>query len=208
MFLFSLFPPPQRLDCFLDCCSIYTVPKAGAGRGPLLCLLMFFSMGPGKRTSSTSSVGFLIPWDPAIPGQLSGGTGLKRDLGPRPSATFVHTTHMAACPLHWHHALLMARASVPPSLPLPRSEAAYWCPGSWQHPAPVLAGHSREASPPYTHIRHLGPQLTGEGRDEHRSCSLTSYLNLIHPVPGLWEATGGSHDSDCTGIRWTGAGRG
>lgn len=146
----------EHLDCFLDCCLIYTVPKAGAGRGPQLCLLKFFSMGP-ENVQVPQAV--WASWSPGIsPSQASSVEELA-SRGPWPQAP---ATHMSACPLHGHHALLMARASVPPSLPLPRSEASYLFPGSWQHPAPVLAGHSREASPPYTHIRHLGTQLSGE----------------------------------------------
>lgn len=32
--------------CFFDRCSIYPVPMVGVGCGPLLCLLVFFSMDP------------------------------------------------------------------------------------------------------------------------------------------------------------------
>lgn len=96
---------------FFDCCLIHPVPKAGAGGGPLLCLLVFFSMGPGRSTGTTTRVGSCTPGDQPRPAQPA------QTVAPSPT-TLAYLAYMAVCSLHGLHTLLVSRPT-PLSTPNP-----------------------------------------------------------------------------------------
>lgn len=144
---------------FFDCCLIHPVPKVGAGGGPLLCLLVFFSMGPGRSTGTTTRVGSCTPG--TSPGQHSPHRLWPQALLP------LHTSHT------WLFVLCMGsipsscpdqRLSAPPTLTLLSLKTLQGPRGCVGGADPRLTRHSHEASPPHAPHHTPGPPAKGRGR--------------------------------------------
>lgn len=142
--------------CFLDRCSIYPVLKAGASRGPLLCLLPFFSTSPRKSTTATN--GWLCG-----PAHLRAARPARRTCGPDgpwPQAPCQPRMHPSPCTLHAGHLF-------PAGAPTPVRRAG-------GIPGPLLTGHSQEGPRHMSHAPHQTPGSSPEGCGAgHRSCPST-----------------------------------